>query len=228
MTPTPSSANEPAPYRTTLFDRKGAAAADDVRALAYGLLVFGTIISAWLLISHGLSLGILLVAAVAGALSAGIGLMLGAGAGAGFHRVMMSGSSTPYEEQFSYQESLVMRGLVDDALASYESIIAERPGMVSARLRAAGLYASRGNDPRRAAELLRGVLATPDISARDDIAAANRLIELLIGPLGEPGRAMVELRRLIDRHPGTDAAARAKLTLAELKEEMAARGEPRP
>ncbi|HEX5970943.1 MAG TPA: hypothetical protein VFY85_03395, partial [Gemmatimonadaceae bacterium] len=179
MTSPPASADEPRPYRTTLFDRKGAAAVDDVRALAYGLLVFGTIISAWLLIVHRLSLGVLLVAAVAGALSAGIGLTLSAGAGAGFHRVMLSGASTPYEEQFSYQESLVMRGQVDDALASYEAIIAERPAMVSARLRAAALYASRGNDPRRAAELLREVMALPDVPPRDDIAAANRLIELL-------------------------------------------------
>ena len=118
-----------------------------------------------------------------------------------------------------------MRGQVDDALASYEAIIAERPAMTAVRLRAAALYASRGNDPRRAAELLREVMALPDVSARDDIAASNRLIELLMGPLAEPGRAMVELRRLMDRHPGTDAAARARLTLAELKAEMAARGE---
>jgi hypothetical protein len=223
MTSPPSPANEPRPYKPSLFDRKGPAAADDIRALAFGLMVFGIIISAWLLMVHRLSFGVLLVAAIAGAICAGIGFALSAGAGAGFHRVMMSGSSTPYEEQFSYQESLVMRGLVDDALASYEAIIAERPAMASARLRAAALYASRGNDPRRAAELLREVMALPDVTPRDDIAAANRLIELLMVPLAEPGRAMVELRRLIDRHPGTDAAARARLTLAELKAEMAAR-----
>jgi hypothetical protein len=224
----PSHGSERGAYKATLFDRKGAAAADDIRAFAYGLLVFGTVISACLLIAHRLSLGVLIVAAIAGALSAGIGLTLSAGAGAGFHRVMMSGASTPYEDQFSYQDSLVMRGLVDDALASYEAIIAERPAMVSARLRAAALYASRGGDPRRAAVLLREVMATPDVPARDDIAATSRLVELLMGPLGDPGRAMVELRRLMDRHPGTDAAARARLTLGELKAEMAARSEPRP
>lgn len=70
------------------------------------------------------------------------------------------------------------------------------------------------------ADTVRAVQRRPAVSARDDIAASNRLIELLAGPLGEPGRAMVELRRLIDRHPGTDAAARAKLVLAELKEQV--------
>lgn len=139
--------------------------------------------------------------------------------------MMTSGASTPYEEQFSFQESLVMRGLVDEALASYEAIIAERATAVTARLRAAALYASRGGNPQRAAELLREARLIPGITAHDESSATNRLIELLMGPLGEPGRAMVELRRLMDRYPGTDTAARAKLVLAELKEEMAGRGE---
>lgn len=217
---TSSSPPEPAPYRPTLFDRHGPAAVDRVRALAYGLMVFGIIVSASLLMAHSLSIVVLLGAAIIGAVCGGISFTLGAGAGAGVHRVMVSGASTPYEEQFSYQESLVMRGLVEDALASYEAIIAERGTMVSARLRAAALYASRGNNPQRAAELLREARLIPGISARDDIAAANRLTELLMGPLGDAGRAMVELRRMIDRHPGTDAATRAKLTLAELKEQM--------
>lgn len=217
--------NEPTPYKPTLFDRKGAAAADDVRAIAYGLLVFGIATSAWLLNLGHLSFGVLAVFAMMGVVVAGVSLALSAGAGAGWHRVMTSGASTPYEEQFSYQDSLVMRGLVDDALASYEAIIAEQATAVTARLRAAALYASRGADPRRAAELLREVMRTPGIGSRDNIEATNRLIELLMGPLNEPGRAMVELRRLIDRHPGTDMATRAKLVLAELKEEMAGRGE---
>lgn len=217
--------NEPTPYKPTLFDRKGAAAADDVRAIAYGLLVFGIATSAWLLNLGHLSFGVLAVFAMMGVVVAGVSLALSAGAGAGWHRVMTSGASTPYEEQFSYQDSLVMRGLVDDALASYEAIIAEQATAVTARLRAAALYASRGADPRRAAELLREVMRTPGIGSRDDIEATNRLVELLMGPLNEPGRAMVELRRLIDRHPGTDMATRAKLVLAELKEEMAGRGE---
>lgn len=224
---TPPSSSGPKPYKLTLFDRHGPAAADRIRALAYGLMVFAIIISVCFLLSHHLSLGVALVAAVAGAIPYGLSLALAAGAGAAWHRMMASGASTPYEEQFSYQESLVMRGQVEDALASFEEIIAERPALISARLRAAALYASRGDDPQRAAELLRDVMRRPDISARDDIAASNRLIELLMGPLGEPGRAMVELRRMMDRHPGTDAAARAKLTLAALKEEMAGRAEPR-
>ena len=115
---------EPTPYRPTLFDRKGPAAADTVRAVAYGLLVFGTATGAWLLNLGRLSLGVIAVFALMGAVVSGVSLALSAGAGAGWHHVMASGASTPYEEQFSYQDSLVMRGQVADALASYEAIIA--------------------------------------------------------------------------------------------------------
>lgn len=211
---------EPEAYRPTLFDRKGPDAGYQIRAAAAGLMVFALVLSTLLLVSHRLSLGGVVVAAIAGVIPYGTSMMLAEGAGGAWHRLMASGASTPYEEQFSYQDSLVIRGQVDDALASYEAIIAERPNMIPARLRAAALYASRGGNPQRAAELLREARLVPGISARDDIAAANRLIDLLMGPLGEPGRAMVELRRLMDRHPGTDAAVRAKRTLAELKEQM--------
>lgn len=225
---TAPSSLEPKPYTPTLFDRKGPDAGYQIRAAAYGLMVFALVISVILLVSHRLSLVDVIVAAVAGFVPYGASLALAEGAGSAWHHLMASGASTPYEEQFSYQESLVMRGRVDDALASYEAIIAERATAVPARLRAAALYASRGGNPQRAAELLRDVMNMPAIGARDDIEASTRLTELLMGPLGEPGRAMVELRRLMDRHPGTDAAARAKLTLAELKGRMAARSELRP
>ena len=221
---------EPAMYKPTLFDRHGAGAADTVRAVAFGLLVFGIAIGAVLLQTFRLSLGVAFWSAVAGALAAGTSLALSRVAGAGWKHVMMSGASTPSEAQFSFQESLVMRGQVAEALASYESLIAERPMSAAPRLRAAALYASRGEEPRRAAALCREVQRIPGVVTNDDIAATNRLVELLAGPLGEPGRAMVELRRLIDRHPATDSAIRARLMLAELKGTIApspAPGEPR-
>ena len=39
--------------------------------------------------------------------------------------------------------------------------------------------------------------------------ATNRLVDLLTGPLNDPGRAMGELRRLIDRAPQSPAAVNA-------------------
>lgn len=53
--------------------------------------------------------------------------------------------------------------------------------------------------------------------------ATNRLVDLLTGPLRDPGRAAVELRRLIDRHPTSTAAAHAREALAKIKQTLAER-----
>jgi len=222
---TEPSSRERKPYKPTLFDRQGPVAADTIRAASYGVMVTLIALSGCLILLHRLTPGTTVLAVIAGLVPYAASRLLASGVGSAWHHVMSSGASTPYEEQFSYQESLVMRDQVAEALASYEAIIAERPSAATPRLRAAALYVSRGGDPHRAAALAREVQRMPGVSARDDIAGTTRLVELLAGPLGDPGRAMVELRRLIDRHPGTDAAARARLTLAELKREMAARAE---
>jgi len=139
-------------------------------------------------------------------------------AGAGFLAVVLpTGKSVPYEEQYSPVESMVARGDVAGAIESYESIIAQHPDAALPRIRAAELHAKGGRDPRRAADLFRSVRELPGTSSSDVLYASNRLVDLYDGPLEEPGRALVELRRIIERFPGTTAATRAKVALTALK-----------
>ena len=49
------------------------------------------------------------------------------------------------------------------------------------------------------------------------VYVTNRLVDLYTGPLGEPGKALGELRKLIDRYPGSAAAENARVALAALK-----------
>jgi tetratricopeptide (TPR) repeat protein len=137
----------------------------------------------------------------------------------------VDGTSTPYKEQYSYQQSLVMAGKLDEALESFEAVIAEAPENVDARMRAAELYARDKGDARRAAELFREIQRIPGVSVGEDLYASNRLVDLLIGPLGEPARALVELRRLIDRYPSVPAAGHARDALARLKQSLPPRDE---
>lgn len=51
----------------------------------------------------------------------------------------------------------------------------------------------------------------------EDVYVTNRLVDLLAGPLGDAGRACVELRKLIERYPGSANAQRAREALARLK-----------
>lgn len=129
----------------------------------------------------------------------------------------MTGATTPYQESYSRQQALVMQGRVNEALASYEEVIAGPESDVPARRLAAELYAGAGGNPRRAAELFREILSHPRAGPGDHAYATNRLVDLLTGPLNEPGKAMGVLRQFIDRYPGTPAAANAREALRALK-----------
>jgi hypothetical protein len=207
------------PYKPTLFDRRGPDAAQLLQALGLGLLVFG-VTSGALMLQIGFHWWELPVGAGAGALSGSVGWFLGEAVGGGWRRTAVDGSSTPYERQFSYEQSLVMKGRVDDALASFEAVIATEPELILPRIKAAELYASEKQDPQRAAELFRDVLRAPSITSGDNVYVTNRLVDLYIGPLNDPGRALVELRRLIETRPDSVAAEHARRSLAELKARM--------
>lgn len=207
---------EPSEYEPTLFDRHGPGAADSLRAWAYGLMVFGISLSAFTL-QRGFSLAALVGCALAGIATAGVGLLVSQAVGGAWKRALVDGTSTPYKEQYSYQQALVMQGKIDEALESYEGVIAEKPDAVDVRLRAAELYVKERANHARAADLFRQVQRCDGASSGEWILATNRLVDLLAGPLETPGRAAVELRRLIERYPSSAAAEHARAALRTLK-----------
>lgn len=145
-------------------------------------------------------------------------LRIAHGAGKGFlHALQPSGASTPYQAQYSYQESLAAKGDVAGAIESFEALLAESPDDCDARVRVADLYARSMNDPARAATHFRKVQATPDAPSDKVVYASNRLVDLYMGPLDDEGKALVELRRLIERFPGSAVANQARAALARIK-----------
>lgn len=210
-------------YKPTLFDRHGPAAADYLRAGAFGLMVTGSSIGALSLEGY-FSIWTVLGSAAAGAIVFGFGIGVSQFVGGAWKRVVVDGTSTPYTEQYSREESLVMQGRVDDALASFEAIIRDDPAAVTARIRAAELYDRERGNATRAAELFRQAQAIASCSTGERVYIAHRLVDLYTGPLNQPGRALVELRRLIDQFPNRPAAAQAREALAVLKERY--RSEP--
>jgi predicted Zn-dependent protease len=184
-------------------------------------MVFGLVMGAVLLGMGHMSFGVVEIALAAGIGVSIVSHSLGRAGGRVAKAFTAGTESTPYEEQFSYQQALVMKGKVDEALASFEELIEASPNAVQPRLRAAELYAKH-DAPRRAAELLREALRSPALTAGQNVYATNRLVDLLAGPLGDPGRACVELRRLIDRYPRSTNAQHAREALARIKERMSA------
>jgi hypothetical protein len=225
----PQTSDTPKEYEPTWLDRTGADGGVQLRAMGYGALVFAITFLALLFaaaaggIRLGGILGALAVAALLGGLVGFVGRRLSDTAGAVAKAFTLpSGLSTPYEQQFSRQESLAARGDVAAALEAYEAIIAEQPGAVAPRIRAGEHYAAKNRDAKRAAALFREVRDTPGVSARDALYASSRLVDLYDGPLAEPGRALVELRRIIELYPGTELARHAKTALPRLKAQQQA------
>jgi hypothetical protein len=210
-------------YKRTWFDREGPDAALRLRAATYGALV--TVLTfAAVPRREGLVIA-LLIAAVLGGVVFYLVVSITDGAGAmATSFTLPSGNSTPYEQTFSFQEALVAKGDVAGALESYEAIIAEQPLTAAPRLRAAEHYARGNRNPTRAAELFREVRETPGVSTRDALYSSSRLVDLYDGPLDEPGRALVELRRIIEQFPQSRAASQAREALPGLKARLA---EPR-
>lgn len=204
-------------YKPTLFDRHGPDAFGMLAAAGYGVLVAGML--AMVLGLYGLlNPGTLVVCIACGFAVYGVGLSAGRIVERTLRRVALDGTSTPYKEQYSREQALVMQGRVDDALASFEAIIRAEPASTTARIRAAELYARECNNSSRAAELLREVQRNESCSAGEQVYVAHRLVDLYTGPLNDPGRALVELRRLIERFPTHPAAAQAREALVVLKE----------
>ena len=195
------------------------------QALVFGIFVFFLTMAAGALVgAHGGSrmmsglAGLVIPAALAGYGTYRGSLWLANSAGSVAKAYTLpDGDHTPYEEQFSHEESLAARGDVPGALAAYERVIAERPSAVLPRTRAAELYAARGGNPARAAELFREVRAIEGVARRDALYACSRLVDLYDGVLDEPGRALVELRRIIEQYPGTPVANHARDALPRMK-----------
>lgn len=215
-------------YKVTFFDRQGAAGELTLRAVGLAIMVFGFTAMMFLALGSeklGLTGWRLIVFTLVGALTlsvaaAIVGLRLGSGAGKVAENVYMGGSSTPYEEQFSQEEALVMQRDYAAALALFEQRITMAPAEPRVRIAAADLYRTYGENPQRAAELYREVQRIPGIISGHDVYVSNKLADLYLGPLKEYGKALVEFRRLIDRYPGSKVADHARMALTNLKEDM--------
>jgi hypothetical protein len=214
--------SEPRQYKQTLFDRRGPDAGNWLKAVSFGAAIGTVSFFMFLLIGQRfLHLNFLLAFLFALCCSLGVGalpLYITEATGNAIHQVFTSGDSTPYIQQHSYQQALVMQGRVDEALASMEAMIAEPGSTVAELIRTAELYSREAQQHQRAAELFRSAIGRPDCTVGEEVYSANRLVDLLTGPLEQPGRALVELRRLCDRYPDSTIGQNARAALKTLKE----------
>lgn len=211
-------------YKLTLFDREGPDAGIRIQAFFRSMAAGG--ISFPMFLALGALWGfppLLRIAFTIGAsltvwyLSFKFTMRVMDTTGEAVRVVMAGGSSTPYTEQHSFEQTLVMQGRLPEALESLEAKIADPESTVDVRIRAAELYTREAKRPDRAAELLRDAIRHPKCTSGEEVYAAFRLSDLLSIHLGQPGRALVELRRIADRYKGTPTGDRAKESIRVMK-----------
>jgi len=120
---------------------------------------------------------------------------------------------------YSAIETLAARGHLQAAADAYAERARNKPQRVEATLRRAALLAGPLNQPETAAIELDNLRAGGPLPPRDDFRVGLALVELYEQDLKDPGRAMAELRRLIDRYPTAQGARRLRVALASLKAE---------
>jgi len=130
--------------------------------------------------------------------------------------VFPSGSTSPYAKVYSQEQSLAARGDIDGALVAYQDAMRLNPEDPEPRFQAAELL-FRSADPSRAIELFAEARRLASTDRSRELYATQRLIDLYLGPLNQESRALVELRRLVERFPGTREGQAAREVIARLK-----------
>jgi len=213
-------------YKRSLFDRQGPEAAHFMQTVSSLIIpvVAGAFIGGALAVRKGFPPALIVVSTLGGSVVFALWwwyfvTRLSHGAGKVFGEFIQPSAAGSYERQYSHEDALVMRGDVQGALASYEKIIAEAPNDVQPRIRAAELCA-KSKMRERAEGLYRAVQRLPRLSAKDDIYASNRLVDLYLAWPGHEKKGLRELRRLIDTYPETEVAERARAGLVNLKSQL--------
>ncbi len=136
----------------------------------------------------------------------------------GFFQLLANSGLMRVGAGFSGIETLAVRGHHRAAADAYAER-ARNPGeRIEATLRRAQLLAENLDEPETAAAELDSLRSHP-LSRRDDFQVGLALVDLYEHHLRDPGRAMSELRRLIDRYPATQGVRRLKSALHTLKAE---------
>ncbi len=114
----------------------------------------------------------------------------------------------------SRAESLAARGQYDEAAAEFAALRAKFPHDIPLLRIEAEFHTGVGGNPQLAVQVLNQLRRVPDVPGTVERYATHRLLDLYLGVLADPGRAMVELRRMADRFPDTPDGQGA---LAELR-----------
>jgi hypothetical protein len=145
------------------------------------------------------------------------GYLLLTGSGRVAQSFTLPATTGHYAHGHSNIDTLEIRGDFKGAVAAWEGVSVAEPGNPWPLVRAGELYARELGDPKAAIERFRLARSLPGVKPELRRYTSQKIIDLLLGPLGDEGRAMVELRMLVDQYPDSREAAGAREALRNLK-----------
>lgn len=123
----------------------------------------------------------------------------------------------PFRQSYSYIEAMEARGENDSAAAAYAQRAVD--GDAQAAVRRAVLLSGPLNVPEQARIELEEFRERHTLRPVDDIRVGLALARVYEDALKNPGRAMREIRRLLDLYPGVRSLRHIRRTLTALKVE---------
>lgn len=139
-----------------------------------------------------------------------------------------SGASTPYEGELSQEETLIVRGRLDEAVEALTARAKDHPNDPRPPLRLAELYRDDVGDLVEAAGWFRRAAAVPGIGHDAERQVLRELVEMCRDRLGRPELAGPALRRAADVHAGDRLGHWAASQLRELRRPAADGGAAAP
>lgn len=133
--------------------------------------------------------------------------------------ILQNAGLVRYRTGYASIETLAARGLYDAAANEYLERSGRENGDAEALVRRAAILAGPLSNPGMAALELHNYRDTRQLRPADDIKIGLALVELYDRRLADPGRAMTELRRLIDLHPTVGGARQLRRTLNQFRRE---------
>ncbi len=131
--------------------------------------------------------------------------------------VYMPRAAGTYTKTHSGIDAMEAKGDLRGAAAAWDNVSIEEPGNPWPLIRAGELYFRKLDEPSLALDRFQLARKIPGIHPEQQRYAIQKIIDLYLGPLDDRGRALVELRRLIEEHPNTREAEHARAALAKLK-----------
>ena len=129
-----------------------------------------------------------------------------------------SGSSTPAKREYSRAQSLVARGLYEEATVAYEVHCLEYKEDPEPYFRLARLLRDNLNKPEESVSWFKRARADAKLTSGQQLQITQEIIELYIRSLRQPRKALPELAYLCKEFPDTPAAEGARRELAEMRE----------